>query len=719
MYMILVRSWLCKNSQKRHQFYRLVSFAQSTDIHMSGSAVKKHGWPKNGKNIICKIENFAPLVVPGRSSASGSSSCSTSRMQDTTPSESQDPDKTRSDSLASGNRDGTDSDKMERDDQSQAVPEWLQTFTENLEDPEIPVPALIFYRRLRFGTFYKGIEKIKIKEALYLYSLPKDPELRRVLEDQNYEVSLQKTRWRSIYSMSRKVWWLDHGGCQSPQRGRWINLETITGTLSWYKILPLNGFNLIREKIMRRRKKLRKFPEPSERWISEQSPIRCRGTRSCHSMDSVLPVQNLNFSGNGKEFTKVSRTVTKAKSYLHRQFIGVWQILWRILMESSNFDTSSIRDKQCCWESGAENKRRNLSCTVTIRLGWKMVGGFYGMLLLSAKMFKTSWQMGKLPVKDDSENHSKGAIFPFGVMVEYHPISARDQSILHQFGKKVLPGIFLGCALIAGENLERGYSDCRNWGTTQVGRIRNYPRRINAKEGMIPQKGEESKFPVADGTAKVSGSDYEFREPTQRREQVVRREKSQRRISRRTGRVSTCRTKKDDAEARTDFWSIQGDFIYRHHNEPRVQLHVPKEETFSIPLKCVDVTRSAHTDLEVKQEKRIDDYWNVDLNRSLSDTWKGFTKFTVLKEKPPKQYMWSGVETDKSSNDYKTKSRVAWGMVPNWKNRSESRKTRMGSWQTQIGQCSTKFYWSKWWRISRDNEECKEKAGNTNGTRYA
>ena len=36
----------------------------------------------------------------------------------------------------------------------------------------------------------------------------------------------------------------------------------------------------------------------------------------------------------------------------------------------------------------------------------------------------------------------------------------------------------------------------------------------------------------------------------------------------------------DDAEARKDFWSIQGDFIYRHHTEPRVQLFVPKEETF-------------------------------------------------------------------------------------------------------------------------------------------
>ena len=37
-----------------------------------------------------------------------------------------------------------------------------------------------------------------------------------------------------------------------------------------------------------------------------------------------------------------------------------------------------------------------------------------------------------------------GPVIPFGAMVEYHPISAKDISRLHQFGAKVLPGIFLG-----------------------------------------------------------------------------------------------------------------------------------------------------------------------------------------------------------------------------------------------------------------------------------
>ena len=44
----------------------------------------------------------------------------------------------------------------------------------------------------------------------------------------------------------------------------------------------------------------------------------------------------------------------------------------------------------------------------------------------------------------------KGPIIPFGSLVEYHPITAKDQSRIHQFGKKVLSGLFLGYALYAG-----------------------------------------------------------------------------------------------------------------------------------------------------------------------------------------------------------------------------------------------------------------------------
>ena len=63
--------------------------------------------------------------------------------------------------------------------------------------------------------------------------------------------------------------------------------------------------------------------------------------------------------------------------------------------------------------------------------------------------------------------------------------------------------------------------------------------------------------------------------------------------------------------ARNGFWSISGNFIYRHHVEPRVKLYVPREESFPIPLNFIDVTRATTTSLDVMLEKNIDDYWNV------------------------------------------------------------------------------------------------------------
>ena len=79
----------------------------------------------------------------------------------------------------------------------------------------------------------------------------------------------------------------------------------------------------------------------------------------------------------------------------------------------------------------------------------------------------------------------------------------------------------------------------------------------------------------------------------------------------------------DAGEAINDFWSMSGSFIYRHHVEPRVKLYSPREESFPIPLKYIDVSRTTHTNLDVKQERRIDDYWNIDGSRDLSDPVRG------------------------------------------------------------------------------------------------
>ena len=52
--------------------------------------------------------------------------------------------------------------------------------------------------------------------------------------------------------------------------------------------------------------------------------------------------------------------------------------------------------------------------------------------------------------------------------------------------------------------------------------------------------------------------------------------------------------------------SISGDFLYRHHVVPRVKLYMPREESFPIPLKYIDVTRTTHTTLDVLLGKHID-----------------------------------------------------------------------------------------------------------------
>ena len=57
---------------------------------------------------------------------------------------------------------------------------------------------------------------------------------------------------------------------------------------------------------------------------------------------------------------------------------------------------------------------------------------------------------GKTPYERRFGQPFKGPIIPFGSLVEYYPITAKDQSRIHQFGKKVLPGLFLGYALYAG-----------------------------------------------------------------------------------------------------------------------------------------------------------------------------------------------------------------------------------------------------------------------------
>ena len=97
-----------------------------------------------------------------------------------------------------------------------------------------------------------------------------------------------------------------------------------------------------------------------------------------------------------------------------------------------------------------------------------------------------------------------GPVIPFGGMDEYHLISAKDLSRLHQLGTKVLPGTFLGYVFVAGR-IWKGditVSDIEELERMDVSEIHAW--RLNAKEVLTPQNGETFIFPVADGTVKLS-----------------------------------------------------------------------------------------------------------------------------------------------------------------------------------------------------------------------
>ena len=174
-----------------------------------------------------------------------------------------------------------------------------------------------------------------------------------------------------------------------------------------------------------------------------------------------------------------------------------------------------------------------------------------------------------------------------------------------------------------------------------------YSKRLNAKEVTFPKENGNFIFPIADGRITLSGRDQDLRTSTLIRQRPTRGESYLDFLGESEGSLPPPpRDSLPDAgEATNDFWSMSGNFIYRHHVEPRVKLDSPREESFPIPLKDIDVSRTTHTNLDLKQESRIDDYWNIDGARDLPDSWTGFTQFTPLEEKPPDRYTWSCPET--------------------------------------------------------------------------
>ena len=247
---------------------------------------------------------------------------------------------------------------------------------------------------------------------------------------------MQETQWWSRTS-SWQFWWLDNSRPQGPKR------------------------------------QLR---------VSKQSSKRSRGAGSSHSMDPSVSVQKQNFTRIPEKLAKVLGTREETKSHLHWQFLGIRKSLWRSLLESLHVFTTQIRNKWDCGKSSAQSKGRYFCCVVAIRSEWKLVDRFYGMLHFSAKRHR-SILWWKTPYERRFGQPIEGPMILFGSLVEYHPITAKDQSTIHQFGERVLLGLFLRYALYAVGNLEGWHTDRRPWGVGNDGRIRNLLKMTQCEWG--------------------------------------------------------------------------------------------------------------------------------------------------------------------------------------------------------------------------------------------
>ena len=118
-----------------------------------------------------------------------------------------------------------------------------------------------------------------------------------------------------------------------------------------------------------------------------------------------------------------------------------------------------------------------------------MVGGFRGMFLLTAKHSR-SLVWCETPYERRFGMPLNGPVIPFGAMVEYHPVPAKDQSRLHQFGANVLPGIFLGYALNAGEIWKGDILIADIEEVDQMDASEIDARRLKAKEVLTLMKGD-------------------------------------------------------------------------------------------------------------------------------------------------------------------------------------------------------------------------------------
>ena len=451
---------------------------------------------KNGIRIPCNTENFVPIVVPGLSSSSSGSS-STSK----TPSKQESHSSSSSSASSSSptvseiqireREDGINNDtspvqvSTSVDDRSgqpdettiergnpldSEIPEWLQEFRENLVDDEIPVhggshassshetslePKINRREDLGKHSVYTHFPKDRNCEICKRTKVTRAPCRRR-----NGEAVPRAEKFGDLITADHKVL---SDNCESRNNHRYAVVVQDLAT-QWIQAYPCKT-----KTSQETQRSLKKFLE------LERNP-------------KVI------YTDNSLEFGKACEDLSwnHCTSTPHRS-------------ETNGIAERAVR----------RVKKKKSTSAVLLQSGlneswWADSMECYTFLRNVTDLLSD----GKTPYERRFGQPFKGPIIPFGSLVEYHPITAKDQSRIHQFGKKVLPGLFLGYALYAG-GFWKGdvlVADLEELETMDASEI--YSKRLNAKEVIFPKEKGEFIFPIADGRIKTLGGDQDLRTST-------------------------------------------------------------------------------------------------------------------------------------------------------------------------------------------------------------
>ena len=454
---------------------------------------------KNEIRIQCNTENFVPIVVPGlSSSSSGSSSTSRTPMKQesrSSPSSSSsspssptvgdmsvreredasnsdifpvpvselvddrtgEPVETQANKIPKTNKKETTIERGNLCDDSE-IPEWLQEFRENMVDDEIPLQG----GSHASSSHEASLEPItKRREDLGKHNVhthfPKD---RNCEICKRTKITRAPCRRRKGEAVPRAVNFgdlitADHkvlsDNCESRNNHRYAVVVQDLAT-QWIQAYPCKN-----KTSQETQRSLQKFLEP------ERKP-------------KVI------YTNNSLEFGKACEDLSwnHCTSTPHRsETDGIAERAVRRVKEGTFAVLLQSGLNESWWADSME-------CKTNLR---------------NIQDFLSD---GKTPYERRFGQPFKGPIIPFGSSVEYYPKTAKDQSRIHQFGKKVLPGLFLGYALYAG-GIWKGdvlIADLEELETMDASEI--YSKRLNVKEVIFPKEKGEFIFPIADGRIKTS-----------------------------------------------------------------------------------------------------------------------------------------------------------------------------------------------------------------------